>query len=66
MLIKKKIFGGIVEKIYEIQMKKKYIESKEIIVDKRNIKVVGKEMKKGKLKKEEYMEVEERKERMID
>lgn len=47
-------------------MKKKYIESKEIIVDKRNIKVVGKEMKKGKLKKEEYMEVEERKERMID
>lgn len=53
MLIEKKIFGGIVEKIYEIQMKKKYIESKEIIVDKRNIKVVGKEMKKGKLKKEE-------------
>ncbi|ATC55553.1 chain-length determining protein, partial [Brucella abortus] len=66
LLLATTIFGGIVATLYALSLPQTYIASTDILVDPRNIKVVGTELTPGQLPTDASLAVAESQARMID
>ncbi|WP_070329599.1 GumC family protein [Brucella sp. CMUL 010] len=66
LLLPTTIFGGIVATLYALSLPQTYIASTDILVDPRNIKVVGMELTPGQLPTDASLAVAESQARMID